>query len=97
MASKGGRTNASFDLRYLPTTAHLRYFLMTLYTYDSPITAHEAYVANTSINTTNTNNTNNTNTKGKSKENDPSYLQKVPTLVILHDLSIYLAEDENQK
>lgn len=67
---------------------------MTLYTYDSPPTAHQAY--KTSISGA-INISTNAKGKGKLKENDPSYLEKVPTLVILHDLSIYLAEDENQK
>lgn len=69
--------------RYLPTAAHLRYFLMTLYT--SPLS------------TTTTSEADQGRPSTSKATLDPSYLPKTPTLVILHDLSLYLEEDDSSK
>ncbi|GAA5862819.1 hypothetical protein JCM8547_006559 [Rhodosporidiobolus lusitaniae] len=71
----------SVDIRHLPSSAHLTYFLTTCYTYFSPSSsdAYSAYLA----------------TKPLSKL-DPSYLPYDPTMVILHAPSDYLEEEGNQ-
>ncbi|GAA5941946.1 hypothetical protein JCM10213_004344 [Rhodosporidiobolus nylandii] len=69
------------DIRHLPSSAHLTYFLSTCYTSSSSsaVAASSAYLA--------------TNPKTRL---DPSYLPYEPTLVVLHAPSDYLEEPANQ-
>ncbi|GAA5942036.1 hypothetical protein JCM10213_004368 [Rhodosporidiobolus nylandii] len=69
------------DIRHLPSSAHLTYFLSTCYTSSSSsaFAASSAYLA--------------TNPKTRL---DPSYLPYEPTLVVLHAPSDYLEEPANQ-
>ncbi|GAA6043541.1 hypothetical protein JCM8097_001213 [Rhodosporidiobolus ruineniae] len=69
------------DIRYLPTSAHLTYFLTTVYTSSSSSaqSASSAYRG--------------TNPKSRI---DPSYLPYEPTLVVLHAPSDSLEEEANQ-
>ncbi|GAA6043550.1 hypothetical protein JCM8097_001217 [Rhodosporidiobolus ruineniae] len=69
------------DIRYLPTSAHLTYFLTTVYTSSSSSaqSASSAYRG--------------TNPKSRI---DPSYLPYEPTLVVPHAPSDYLEEEANQ-
>ncbi|GAA6056263.1 hypothetical protein JCM3770_007283 [Rhodotorula araucariae] len=65
------------DIRYLPTSAHLTYFLATVHVFPSPhVTEAQAAYAET----------------GAKSVVDPSCLPYEPTLVILHSPSDYLEE-----
>ncbi|GAA5831745.1 hypothetical protein JCM11251_003865 [Rhodosporidiobolus azoricus] len=68
------------DIRTLPTSAHLTYFLSTCYTPTTPSAedAHSAFLA----------------TKSHIKV-DPSYLSYEPTMVVIHAPSDYLEEPAN--
>ncbi|BGP29030.1 hypothetical protein JCM10296v2_000766 [Rhodotorula toruloides] len=68
------------DIRYLPTSAHLTYFLASAYVSSDPA-AQDAYAAHTET--------------GARNRLDPSCLPYAPTLVVLHDPSEYLDEPAN--
>ncbi|SCV68703.1 BQ2448_824 [Microbotryum intermedium] len=67
------------EIKHLPTSEHLLYFLTTIYSHAEHLKANQAFVE--------------TGTRSK---NDPSYLPIVPTLVVLHNPSEYLAESQAQ-
>ncbi|GAA6000496.1 uncharacterized protein JCM10292_001542 [Rhodotorula paludigena] len=70
------------DFRYLPTSAHLTYFLATVYTSSSGA-AQDAQLAFTAT--------------GASAQVDPSCLPHEPTMVILHGATSYLNEPDQAR
>lgn len=74
--------HANRVISYLPTSAHLTYFLATAYV-STDSAAQDAYAAFAET--------------GAKARLDPSCLRYAPTLVILHDPSEYLDEPANMR
>ncbi|SGY31941.1 BQ5605_C002g01284 [Microbotryum silenes-dioicae] len=67
------------EIKHLPTSEHLLYFLTTVYSHAEHLLASQVFIES-----------------GTRNKSDPSYLPTVPTLVVLHNPSEYLAESQAQ-